>query len=346
MGKETFNHFKEIIDVTLREGRQFHSANFTIDQQIWIVEQLNKIGIGMVEVSNPVSPETFTELQQLTNISNRPSFLAHVRNRVGDIQAAIDSGVEGVNILCISDKERLRGMGITHEEHMAILQQSILTAQKAGLEIRVGSEHYFNANSEDKELAHQAFRLADNLGVARISIPDTLGIAMGRKVAEEVAFIKSLLKADIEVHFHNDLMQANANAITAVENGASYVDTTILGIGERTGITSLSPFLIALYKIDPDLVGRYHLEYLTETDQIVAEMIGKEIPFNMITSLNGLTHKSGVHINGVIRHGPGLYEAVPPKLIGNDRRLVIETAISGRTSQEQLDDFYNRYGTK
>lgn len=355
MNKELSSNFKGVIDVTLREGMQFSGFQkdnrgktqiFTLEEQIKIIQQHIKIGVDYTEVGNPYASETFQNIVYLTQIPNRPPFLAHVRNRLSDIEAAIDAGVEGVNILCNSSEKRLKGMGISFEEHLGILQQCVLTAQSVGKIVRVGSEHYFSAESEDKERAKAIFRLADSLKVSRISIPDTIGIAMTWDVADEVADLKKEIKADIEVHFHNDLGQAEANALAAVKNGANWVNTSILGIGERTGITSLSTFLVALYKIDSSLVKKYHLEYLTGTDRLVADMIDKEVPFDMITSENGFAHKAGIHINGVINHGPDTYELIPPGVIGNDRNLVIGTAISGRTNQSQVDDFYNRYGTK
>lgn len=348
MFKENFNHFQGIIDTTLREGRQFHCGNptlFTLGEQTKIIERLTQIGVDRIEVSNPASPDIFQELKQLTKIADRPSFLAHVRNRAGDIQAAIDAGVEGVNILSISDEERLKSMGITHEEHLSTLKQCILTAQEAGKEVRVGSEHYFSAKSDDKERAHNVFRLADSLGVARISIPDTLGIAMSWDVVEEVAYVRKMVKADIEVHFHNDLGQATANALSAVKNGANWVDTTILGIGERTGITPLSIFLAGLHVNNPSLVSNYHLEYLTSADQMLANILGIKVPFNMVTNQdNGFAHKAGIHLNAIMRHGPDKYEVIPPNVIGNRRRLILGSVVSGKTNQEQVDAFYNKYG--
>lgn len=347
MGRENLiGSFKGVIDSTLREGMQFVDANFTLQQQKQIVENLTQVGVDRIEVSNPASEHIFKDLRELIKIPNRPIFLAHVRNKLSDIQVAIDIGVEGVNILCNSMAERLKSMGISFEDHLSTLQQSIMTAQNKGLEVRVGSEHYFSAIGEDKERALQIYRVADELNVDRISVPDTKGIANPWDVAEEISFLRSIFKADLEVHFHNDYFQSVSNGLVALQQGANWVDTTIGGIGERSGITPLSIMLVALEGINPSLVRKYHLEHLISTDKLLAEMVGREVPYNMITSKNGFTHKAGLHLNGVQKQGPSLYEAIPPGKIGADRNLVIGSPISGRTTQTDVDNFYQTYGTK
>ncbi len=344
MGRENIiGSFKGVIDSTLREGMQFHSANFNLEQQRRIIESLNNIGVDMMEVSNPFGDEVRQNLKVLTAINPRPNFLAHIRNKIGDVEASLGL-VDGVNILCIADEERLSGMGLTIEEHLSHLQQCVLLAKQKKLETRVGVEHYFTGN---KERALSIIKLADQLGVDRISIPDTLGIAMGWDVAKEIAYIRQQVKADIEVHFHNDLGQATANAFTAVKSGGNYVDTTLLGIGDRTGITPLSTFLAGLHVINPSLVSNYRLEYLTQTDHMVANMLGIKVPFNMVTNQeNGFAHKAGTHLNTLIKHGPKKYEGFSPGVIGNDRRLIIGSPISGRTTETDANNFFETYGTK
>lgn len=338
---EVISYYRGVIDTTLREGMQFHSANFTLEQQRQIVEVLGAIGIDRVEVSNPFGRETRETLEELIRIENRPPFLAHVRNRSTDIEAAIDLGVEGVNILCITDEERLTGMGISLEEHLGHLQQNVKLAKENGLQTRVSVEHYFNG---DREKAMRVFRIADDLGVDRIGVPDTLGIAMSWEIIRDIVYIRRNIKADIEVHFHNDTGGSVSNAFAALHAGANWVDATLGGIGERTGITSLGTLLAGLYTLDPRLVDKYQLEYLTSAEQMIAQMVERELPYNLITGPNAFTHKAGIHLNTVTRHGPGKYEALSPGVIGAERNLIIGSSVSGGTTHLQAERFYREWG--
>lgn len=342
-GIEIAKFYRGVIDSTLREGMQFHSANFRLDEQKKIVEMLGLIGVDRLEVSNPYGQEIRNTLTELVKIPNRPPFLAHVRNRQCDIQAATDLGLEGVNILCITSEERLKGMGITLEEHLGILQQNIRLAQKAKLQIRVSVEHYFNG---DREQALRVYRVADDLGVDRIGVPDTLGVAMSWEVAHDIGWIRKNIRADIEVHFHNDTGGAVSNATIALYAGANWVDTTLGGIGERTGITPLGTLLAGLYTLDPSIVAKYQLEYLTPAENAIAQMVGKELPYNLPTSQNAFSHKAGIHLNAVMHHGPTVYEPFSPGVIGNQRNLIVGSVISGATTVEQATQFYEDWGRK
>lgn len=336
-------YYRGVIDSSLREGMQFQNANFTLEQQRLIIEILGAIGVDRVEVSNPFGQETRETLEQLIRIKNRPTFLAHVRNRSTDIQAAIELGVEGVNILCITDEERLAGMHSSLEEHLGHLQQNVRTAQQSHLQTRVSVEHFFHS---DKEKALRVYRVADDLGVDRIGIPDTLGEAMSWEVADDIGWIRKNIRADIEVHFHNDTGGAVSNAITALHAGANWVDTTLGGIGERTGITPLGTLLACLYTLDSSIVAKYQLECLTPAENAVAQMVGRELPYNFPTSPNAFSHKAGIHLDAVIRYGPKEYEPFSPGVIGNRRNLIVDSAISGSTTRAQVAQFYEVWGRK
>lgn len=350
-------NYRGAIDSTLREGDQFAPQDeeyivhkngdlFTVEQQVLIAETLRDIGVDRVEVSNPLGERTRVGVEAVSKIPNMPPILAHVRARREDVIAARSLGLSGVNILCIADEERLSKMGtkgITFAQHLQELQICVGIAQEYGMETRVGVEHLFNS---DLDAAMNIYMFADELGVDRVSAPDTKGGAFSWDVIRAIGYLRRHIKADIEVHFHNELGGATSNAFTAVTSGANWVDTSIMGIGERTGITSLSQFLSGLYSIDPDLTSRYNLELLTPADRMVAEMLGVDIPFNMITSGNGFKHKAGIHLDKLMKDGAEGYELFPPGVIGNERTLVIGTNVSGRTTQEDVERFYERHGRR
>lgn len=341
---EIIKNFKGIIDSTLREGLQFSKANFSIQEQIEIFKYLSKIGVDYIEVSNPVKNEIKEIVKKLVNIKRESSVkvLAHIRNRKEDIEKAIESGVDGVNILCTADPERITSLRLTPEEYLKNLEKNILFSKEYGLETRVSAEDFFH---QPFELIMEIYALASDLNVERVGVPDTLGKALPWEVERKIEKLRKRFKVDIEVHFHNDFGNSVSNALSALKAGANWVDTSLLGIGERTGITPLSVLLVNLYNINKEKISKYNLKYITGAENYVAKICNIEVPINLITNLsNGFAHKAGIHLNALINFGPQKYEPIPPDLIGNKRKLIIKSIVSGKTTASDLIDFYKKYG--
>ncbi len=349
--KRIQTNWKAPIDVTFREGEQFagrfvtendgpgHFADleFTIPQAEKILTHLYRIGIPYAEVPDGLARNVNEFIRALVRMNDRPKLLSHIRNNVRDLQAAVDLGVDGVNILTSVDPERIASFGFTSlGDYMNVLQQVIQTAQENHLETRVSVEHLWNGYF-DKAL--QVFQFADALGVDRVGLPDTVGVANRWDVEDRVRQSRAAIqRTDIEVHFHNDGFLSVSNAIEALVHGANFVDTTFAGIGERSGITPLSGLLSQLHILDPGLVQKLHLEYLTPAEQEVMDMIGLPVPHNLETSMNGFTAKAGIHTKEMTRHsaGPAVYEPYAPSVIGNMRRIITGSRISGSTSAESI----------
>ena len=192
--------------------------------------------------------------------------------------------------------------------------------------------------------------------VDRVGIPDTIGTASHRDVARLVDFIRNHSKIDLECHFHNDTDSAVANAFEAILKGVKYIDTTILGIGERNGITNLSGLIARLYSYDRSMVSKYNLKLLPEIDNYVAHCIGKEIPFNQpITGEVAFNHKAGIHINAILKNARS-YQALDPSDFGRDSQInyinplmgwnslkwYLNTQLNLHPPKEQLQDLVRR----
>ncbi len=330
--QRVINHFKGIIDSTLREGFQFSRADFSPADQKKIYSTLSRIGIDYVEVGNPIRREIQEMIQELVR-SRRPKdpkILCHLRNRSRDIEEASRCGVAGVNILCTIDRERLAAMGLTREKNETLLSDNLDLARAFGLEIRVGVEDFFR---QDPSASLRIFKLAQSKGIDRIAVADTLGKAMPWEVFRRIRSLRRRLSLDIEVHFHNDLGHAVSNSLAALDGGANWVSATLLGIGERTGITPLSSLLANLFVLHPDLARRYHLRYLTRAERLVSRLCGIEIPPNLITNpANGFAHKAGIHLDAIVKFGPHKYEIFSPEVVGNKRNLVLHKLLSGKAA--------------
>jgi homocitrate synthase len=150
--------------------------------------------------------------------------------------------------------------------------------QAHGLEVRFSGEDSFR--SDFNEIL-KLYSLMDSLGAHRVGIADTVGGASSREVFEKIHMLRQMVGCDIETHFHDDTGCAVANAYTALEAGATHIDTTVLGIGERNGITSLSKLLRCMLQMKHEHVSaKYKLDKLPALEQLVAEAVGIQIPWN------------------------------------------------------------------
>src|SRR5947207_2954978 len=148
------------------------------------------------------------------------------------------------------------------------------------------------------------------MGVNRVGVADTVGIASPRQCYALAVELRHHVRCDIEFHGHNDTGCAIANSYAILEGGATHIDTSILGIGERNGITPLGGFIARLYSYHKDLVKKYKLEMLYDLEKMVAEIVGIDIPFNnYITGETSFTHKAGMHTKAVMLN-PGAYEII------------------------------------
>lgn len=323
-------HFA-IIDSTLREGEQFARAHFTTAQKLEIAAALDRFGVDAIEITNPAaSPRSFTDARLLAQMSRRALLLAHVRCTTDDVRAAIDAGVDGVNLFYgISRELRAGSHGHTLDAMIATASECIALARAHGLLVRFSSEDAFRADRAD---LLTMYRAVDALGVDRIGIADTVGIATPRQVEELVTELRRTCCAEIEFHGHNDSGCAIANAHAALEAGATHIDTTVLGIGERNGITPLGGLIARLYITDPALVARFALPLLPGLDTRVAEITGVTIPFNnYLTGETAFTHKAGVHTKAVLAD-PRTYEALNPEDFGLHRTIAVGHALTGRAA--------------
>ena len=212
---------------------------------------------------------------------------------------------------------------------IACAEECIRLARAHGLVVRFSSEDAFRTDRDDL-LA--MYRAVDALGVDRIGIADTVGIATPRQVEELVTLLRRECRAAIEFHGHNDSGCAIANAHAALEAGATYIDTTVLGIGERNGITPLGGLIARLYATDPALTAAYDLPGLRHLDALVAEIVGVPIPFNnYLTGSTAFTHKAGVHTKAVLAD-PRTYEIIDPAVFGIERTIAVAHALTGRAA--------------
>ncbi len=317
-----------IIESTLREGEQFVGANFTTEQKVEIARALDEFGVEYIEVTSPAaSPQSYTDCQTIAGLDLKAKVLTHIRCTIGDAELAMGTGVDGIDVL-IGTSSVLRqfshGKDIPRIIEMAQEVVSFLLGH--GFEVRFSTEDSFRSNIEDIIPIYQA---VDALGVTRVGIADTVGVATPLQVYDLVSRVRQAVKCDIEFHGHNDSGCAIANAYCALEAGATHVDASVLGIGERNGIASLGGLVARLYACDRNLVRKYHLPKIVELDNMVADIVGVGIPFNnYITGITAFTHKAGIHAKAVLNN-PETYEILDPHDFGLTRYISIAHRLTG-----------------
>jgi homocitrate synthase len=245
------------------------------------------------------------------------------------VQAAIDSGVRGIGLLFATSRIlRESSHGKSIQQIIDAMGPPIRLAVSAGLEVRFSCEDAFR--SEEADLM-AVYRAAEQLGVHRVGLADTVGIATPRQVYTVVREIRRTVKCDINFHGHNDTGCAVANAYEAITAGGTHVDVAVLGIGERVGITPLGGFIARMYSSDPQGVAqRYRLGQLRELERLVARIVGIEVPFNnYLTGEAAYSHKAGMHLKAMTLN-TGSYEIIPPEAFGLTRRLIVGSRLTGK----------------
>jgi homocitrate synthase len=318
-----------IIDSTLREGEQFALAHFTIEQKLAIAGALDRFGVDYMELTSPVaSPQSESDLREVAAMPRSFRLLTHVRCNLDDARLAIDTGVDGVDVL-IATSSRLRPVshGMSIDEIIDIGTDVVGAIRGAGVEARFSTEDSFRSDPDDLV---RIYRAIDRAGVDRVGLADTVGVATPPQVHDLVSLVRRNVGCDIEFHAHDDTGCAVANALAALEAGATHVDTTILGIGERNGIVPLSAMMARLVTLQPELVEHYRLAMLPELDAMLAEMLGIAVPFNAaVTAPTAFHHKAGMHTKAVLVD-PGAYEILDPAQFGRERSILAGHRLAGR----------------
>ncbi|OCF39933.1 homocitrate synthase, mitochondrial [Kwoniella heveanensis CBS 569] len=332
----------KIIESTLREGEQFANAFFTLETKIKIAKMLDEFGVEYIELTSPAaSPESKAHCEAICKLGlKKTKILTHIRCHMDDARLAVETGVDGVDVVIGTSsflREHSHGKDMTWITKKAI--EVIEFVKSKGIEIRFSSEDSFRSELVD---LLSIYRTVDKIGVNRVGVADTVGCADPRQVYDLVRTLRGVVSCDIETHFHNDTGCAIANAYAALEAGATHIDTSILGIGERNGITPLGGLIARMMVADPEYVkGKYNLHMLRELENVVAEAVEISVPFNnYITGFCAFTHKAGIHAKAILAN-PSTYEILNPSDFGMTRYVSIGHRLTGwnavKSRVEQLN---------
>ena len=317
-----------IIESTLREGEQFVNAFFNIEEKIQIATLLDAFGVEYLELTSPLaSPQSAKDCTTIAKLGLNARILTHTRCNLEDAKRAVDCGVDGVDVV-IGTSSLLREFshGLSIEAILDLAQEVVAYLLSQNVETRFSTEDSLRSDFAD---ILEIYKAVDALGVHRVGVADTVGVGTPRQIYEIVSTLRQNIGCDIEFHGHNDSGCAIANAYAALEAGATHIDTSILGIGERNGITPLGGLVARLYATDPALVKKYNLPLIRKLDQTVARLVQVDIPFNnYITGFASFTHKAGIHAKAVLNN-PSTYEILNPEDFGLTRYVHVAHRLTG-----------------
>ncbi|MBL8164857.1 MAG: homocitrate synthase [Anaerolineae bacterium] len=320
-----------IIESTLREGEQFSTATFTPAQKLEIAGILDDFGVEMIEMTSPsASPQSEADIRAITSAGLNARILTHIRCNRDDAARALDTGVDGLDVVIGTSPQLMQhshGRNIRQIIDLAADVMRYIREQKPDIILRFSTEDTFR--SRESDLLRVYLSVADLGLVDRLGVADTVGVALPTQVYAMVGQLVRLTGLDIEFHGHNDSGCAIANACAALEAGATHIDTTVLGIGERNGITPLGGLVARLYTIRREYVAKYKLALLPQIDQLIADMCQIDIPFNnYVTGSSAFMHKAGIHAKAVLAD-PTTYEILKPEDFGLSREIAIGHRLTG-----------------
>lgn len=323
----------KILDSTLREGEQTPGVCFPPHTKLAIAKELDNIGVEYIEAGHPfVSEKIYNSVKTLANEGLNAIVGAHSRSLEKDIDRALDCGVGFLGIFYCVSNDRLNGVFDKNlDEAVQQIAYAIKYAkeQNPNLIVRYTPEDTVRSNWDNIVTASVK---AVRAGADIISIADTTGYMIpGIKNRNMYDFVTSLkekladedLYPKIAVHCHNDRGLALANALDSYRAGVDIIDTTVLGLGERTGITDLASLLHAL-KVDFKTDNNWNLKKLPQLYNLISKFSGVPIPANQpLVGKNAFTHCAGVHTQAAAKD-PVHYQSVDPALVGREMKVSLD----------------------
>jgi 2-isopropylmalate synthase len=330
----------QIFDTTLRDGEQVPGCKLNTKQKVVIAEQLDALGVDVIEAGFPVSsPGDYKSVEEIAKIIKNATVCGLTRSVENDIKVAAEA-------LKYAKKPRIHtGIG-TSDSHIIhkfksnredIVKRAYAAVSYAKSFVEDVEFYAEDAGRTDNDYLARVCETAIKAGATVLNIPDTTGYCLPHEYGAKIKYlkenVKGIEKAILSCHCHNDLGLATANSIEGVINGARQIECTINGIGERAGNTALEEVVMIL-KQHPylNLDTNIQTEMLYGISQLVSDSMGIYTqPNKAIVGANAFAHSSGIHQDGVIKNRE-TYEIIDPKVVGVTESAIVLTARSGRAA--------------
>lgn len=335
-----------VYDTTLRDGAQQEGLNLSVADKLSIARQLDDLGVGYIEGgwpgANPKDTEFFQRASRELTLRNAKLAAFGATRRAGVraaddpmVAALRDSGASVVTLVAKShDRHVDLALRTTLEENLAMIRDTVTHLREEGQTVFLDAEHFFDGYRANRDYALEVLRTAYDAGAEVIALCDTNGGMLPGWVADVVHDVRESAQVRVGIHCHNDTGCAVANTLAAVDAGATHVQGTINGYGERTGNADLVAVVANLeLKLDKRVLPQGMLGEATRIAHAVAEVTNfppaSRQPY---VGSSAFTHKAGLHASA-IKVDPDLYQHMDPAGVGNDMRLLVSD-MAGRASIE------------
>jgi homocitrate synthase NifV len=310
-----------INDTTLRDGEQTAGVAFTAEEKIAIARLLDKAGVPELEVGIPgMGAEEQESIRTLLGLGLRARMLVWCRMCEADLAAAVACGAPWVHLsIPVSDLQIKHKLNRDRNWVLQTTARFVAAARDLGMQVSVGGE---DCSRADLEFVRALLPVAQRAGARRFRFADTLGVLDPFSTMAAIGALRGETDIEIEMHAHDDLGLATANSLAAVLAGASHVNTTVNGLGERAGNAPLEEVVTVLHQLYGKQTGVQMCDF-PQISERVATASGRPVPVNKsIVGAAVFTHEAGIHVDGLLKY-PGNYEALSPASVGRQHELVL-----------------------
>ncbi|MCS6960405.1 MAG: homocitrate synthase [Pseudanabaenaceae cyanobacterium SKYGB_i_bin29] len=310
-----------INDTTLRDGEQTAGVAFTLAEKVAIAHLLDQIGIPEIEVGIPImGGEEAEAIKTIVQAGLNARIIGWNRCNIADLEASLACGLERVHIsVPVSDLQIAIKFQGSRSAMLERLKNCMAFAKSHGLFVSVGGE---DSSRADPHFLAEVVLLAQSWGAERFRYCDTVGRLDPFGTYERIQQLTKIVQIPIEMHTHNDLGMAVANALAGIRAGARSVNTTVNGLGERAGNAALEEVVMALKEIY-GIKLNINTQKFWELSQFVSTAANCPPPFcKPVVGKNTFCHESGIHTHGMLVD-TNSYEPYPPEEVGRSRQLVV-----------------------